>query len=381
MKRKALAILLIMFFSLASLAYPSTVNAQIVHATPSFVYSPFTPRVGDVVTFDALWWEQYWNENYEPRTFSYSWNFGDGNYATGVTVNHTYTKEGIYTVELSVDDNLGTGGSSAMEIEVREQTPVTVYISLSGDSIYTGHEVTIRGNLTCKGAGVQDALVFLSSKTYVEGAVWNNIESVKTDVYGKYSVVWKPIYGFYQIKATWAGNSTYPESSISVNLGVQGFGDLITEFSSNSTISGMNFNVTTRLLSFSAEGSSGTNGYVSVTLEKDPSFDPQGISVLFDGYPIEYDIDSTNQSWILHFTYAHSIHDIVVNFNADEISEPALSSAPDETPETKPKEFQQTLQLERVLGAVITVIVICAGIGLLIFLGKRKWFRKYLFTF
>ena len=41
---------LIVFFSLISLAYPTTVNAQIVHATPSFVYSPLTPRVGDVVT-------------------------------------------------------------------------------------------------------------------------------------------------------------------------------------------------------------------------------------------------------------------------------------------------------------------------------------------
>ena len=119
MKKTALA--LIMFFSLISLAHPFTANAQIVHATPSFVYSPLTPRVGDVVSFDALWWEQYWNENYEPRTFSYSWNFGDGTFATGVTVNHTYTKPGTYAVGVTVDDNLGTGGSSQMEIEVRER--------------------------------------------------------------------------------------------------------------------------------------------------------------------------------------------------------------------------------------------------------------------
>ncbi len=364
MKRRALT--LIMVFSLISLAYPLTANAQIVHATPSYVYSPLTPRVGDVVNFDALWWEQYWNENYDPRNFSYIWNFGDGTYAAGVTVNHTYTKAGIYTVEVTVDDNLGTGGSSAKEIEVREQTPVTVYISLGSDSIYTGQEVTISGNLTYKGAGVQDAVVFLSSKTYVEGAVWNDIASVKTDVYGKYSAVWKPIYGFYQVKATWAGNSTYPESSISVNLGVQGFGDLITEFSSNSTISGLNFNVSTRVLSFSAEGPSGTNGYVSVTLEKDPSFDPQGISVLFDGYPIEYDIDSTAQSWILHFTYAHSVHNIVVNFNADEISEPTLPSALTSTPEPQREPFPTML----VIASVIAVAVV--GIGLLVYFKKCR---------
>ena len=215
-------------------------------------------------------------------------------------------------------------------------------------------------------------MVSLSSKTYVEGATWNDIASVKTDDYGKYSTFWKPIYGAYQVKASWAGNSTYPETSTSVNLSVKGFGNLITEFSSNSTITGMNFNSTTRVLSFSAEGQSGTKGYVSINLEKGPSFDPQGINVFLDGRPIEYDIDSTNQSWILHFTYAHSVHNIIVNFNAYEIAEPTLPSAPDETPETKPKESQQTLQLERVLGAVITVTVTCAGIGLLIYLIKRK---------
>jgi PKD repeat protein len=319
MKRTTLA--LIMVFSLILLAYAFTVNAQIVHATPSFVYSPLTPRVGDTVNFDALWWEQYWNKNYERRTFSYSWNFGDGTYATGVTVTHTYTKAGTYTAEVTVDDNLGTGGSSAMEIDVREQTPVTVYISLSSDSIYTGQEVRIDGNLSCNGLGLPDALVSLSSKTYVEGATWNDIESVKTDDYGKYSAVWKPVYGAYQVKAAWAGNASYPETSISVNLSVKGFGNLITEFSSNSTITGLNFNSTTGVLCFSAEGPSGTKGYVSINLEREPSFDPQGVTVFLDDQPIEYDIDSTNQSWILHFTYTHSIHNIVVNFNVDEMSE------------------------------------------------------------
>ena len=319
MKKTSLAF--IMLFSIIPLAYPFCVNAQTVHATPSFVYAPLTPRVGDVVTFDALWWEQYWNENYDPRLFSYSWNFGDGAYATGVTVNHIYTKAGTYSVEVTVDDNLGTGGSSAMEIEVRAQTPVTVYISLSSDLIYTGQEVKINGNLTCNGLGVPDALVSLSSKTYFEGATWYDIASVKTDDYGLYSTVWKPIYGAYQVKAQWAGNSTYPETSISVNLSVKGFGNLITEFSSNSTVTGLNFNLTTRVLNFSVEGPSGTEGYVSINLEKEPSFDPQGIDVFLDGQPIDYDIDSTSQSWILYFTFTHSIHNIVVNFNGDEIPE------------------------------------------------------------
>ena len=320
MKKTALALIIV--FSLISLAYPSTVNAQIVHATPSFVYSPLTPRVGDVVSFDSLWWEQYWNENHEPRTFTYSWNFGDGTFATGATVNHTYTKPGTYAVGVTVDDNLGTGGSSEMEIEVREQTLVTVHISLGSDSVYTGEEVSISGNLTYYGVGVPNAWIVLSSKTYIENAMWNEIVSVKTDDQGKYSTVWKPSRGAYQVKATWIGNSSYPETSVSVNLGVKSFGDFITAFSSNSTITGLNFNASTRILSFSAEGLSGTNGYVKITLEKDPEFDPEGVSVFLDGKPIEYAIASTSQSWVFDIIYSHSLHNVVVHFNGEAEPEP-----------------------------------------------------------
>jgi PKD repeat protein len=348
MKKTALALIIV--FSLISLAYPSTVNAQIVHATPSFVYSPLTPRVGDVVSFDALWWEQYWNENHEPRTFSYSWNFGDDTFATGVTVNHTYTKPGTYAVSVTVDDNLGTGGSSEMEIEVREQTPVTVHISLSSNSVYTGEEVTISGNLTYNGIGVPNAWIILSSKTYIENAMWNEITSVETDGYGKYSTVWKPLRGSYQVKTTWMGNSTYPETSVSVNLGVKSFGDFITEFSSNSTITGLNFNASTRILSFSAEGFSGTNGYVTLTLEKEPQFDPEGISVFLDGKPIEYAIASTSQSWVLDISYSHSVHNMVVFFNG----------------EVEPEAFP-TLPVSVVSAAVAVIGVL----SLLVYLKKR----------
>jgi hypothetical protein len=355
---KKTALVLIMFFSLISLAHPFTVNAQVVHATPSFVYSPLTPRVGDVVSFDALWWEKYWNKNYEPRTFSYSWNFGDGTLATGVTVNHSYTKPGTFAVGVTVDDNLGTGGSSEMEIEVREETPVTVHISLSSDSVYTGQEVTISGNLTYDGIGVPNAWLVLSSKTYIENAIWNEIASVQTDGYGKYSTVWKPLHGSYQVKATWMGNSTYRETSVSVNLGVKSFGDFITEFSSNSTITKMNFNSTTRLLIFSAEGPSETTGYVNIILEKDPTFNPQGIVVLLDGHPIDYNIESREQSWILDFIYTHSIHDVIVNLDTDTVAPSGH--------QLEPEPFPTTL-VATACGVSVAII----GIGLFLYFNKR----------
>jgi hypothetical protein len=107
----------------------------------------------------------------------------------------------------------------------------------------------------------------------------------------------------YQVRARWEGNATYPETSLSRILYVNSYGDLITGVSSNSTITEMNFNMTTRLLSFTAEGPSGTSGYVNVTLENDPAFNPQNIVVQLDDQPIQYTIESTDQSWNLYFTY------------------------------------------------------------------------------
>src|SRR4030042_2896254 len=185
------AVMLIAFFFLALIIHPP-VNAQITYPSPSWDYSPITPRVGDIVTFDASDFEKTWNENGESTIVSLVWHFGDGTSATGALVTHTFTSPGTYLAGVTATDNRGYGGTSEFEIQVREQTPITVHLSLSSDTIYTGQEVTISGNLTYNGLGVPDALVFLSSKTYIEGAVWNDIASVKTDDYGKYSTVGKP---------------------------------------------------------------------------------------------------------------------------------------------------------------------------------------------
>ena len=208
----------------ALITYPMEVTAQITYPSPYWDYSPISPRAGDIVTFDASDFEKSWNENGESTIVSLIWNFGDGASATGAIVSHTFANSGTYAVGVTATDNRGYGGTSEMSIVVREQTPVTIHISLSSDTIYTGQEVTISGNLTYNGTGVPSAWVSLSSKTYIEGATWSDIASVKTDGYGKYSFVWKAFHGYYEVKATWASNSTYPETSISVNLIVRGSG-------------------------------------------------------------------------------------------------------------------------------------------------------------
>jgi len=54
---------------------------------------------------------------------SYTWNFGDGASASGITVSHTYTTPGGYTARLTVTDNQGTSASSTVVITVNSNVP------------------------------------------------------------------------------------------------------------------------------------------------------------------------------------------------------------------------------------------------------------------
>ena len=49
---------------------------------------------------------------------SYSWDFGDGETAIGVTTNHTYTSGGSYTAQLTVMDDDGATDTGALSMEV-----------------------------------------------------------------------------------------------------------------------------------------------------------------------------------------------------------------------------------------------------------------------
>ncbi len=69
----------------------------------SFSYSPSSPAAGQPISFDASS-----SSDAAPIT-SYAWNFGDQTTGTGVTVGHTYSTAGTYTVSLQItDSNAGT---------------------------------------------------------------------------------------------------------------------------------------------------------------------------------------------------------------------------------------------------------------------------------
>jgi hypothetical protein len=343
-------------------AYPLGVSAQITAPSPFFEFSPLSPRVGDTVTFDASKFMEYWTES---AIVSLVWDFGDGTTAAGAVVNHCFTRPGEYWVGLTAADDRGMSPMTQLLVTVTEQTPVTVYVSLSDERIYIGQELTISGNLTYEGRGVPDAEIYFSTKNFSDNAQWVNIGSAKTNSDGLYTFIWSTqTPNGYQIRALWAGNSTYPQTSLSRMLYVNSFGDLVTGFSSNSTVTDLIFNMTTRMLSFTAEGPSGTSGYVNVTLKKDPSFNPQNLTVLFDGQPIPYTTESTEAAWTLHFTYTHSVHNILVDFTG--------ASAGSSTPNASPS--ADVNQPQPFPAAAIAAVLAAATV---VFVGFAVYFKKY----
>jgi len=81
----------------------------------SFVFSPLTPEVLQIVRFDA--------SSSTPGTgrtiVGYDWDFGDGDTKAGVRVSHDFTPSGVYLVTLTVTDSAGKKVTSAQPVTVR----------------------------------------------------------------------------------------------------------------------------------------------------------------------------------------------------------------------------------------------------------------------
>lgn len=104
-----------------------------------FSFSPTSGVYPLPVSFDA-------SASYDPdgEITLYSWDFGDGGYATGRTVNYVYEQAGTYQISLLVRDNLGTLGFKKASITITELgSPVNVrWETFADESLFQSRLVT-----------------------------------------------------------------------------------------------------------------------------------------------------------------------------------------------------------------------------------------------
>ncbi len=90
-----------------------------------FTISDNTGKTPLAVSFDAST-----SSDNDGQISSYSWDFGDGQSGSGVTINHTYIGAGNFTAILTITDNDGATNTSSKVITVNlNQSPVASFIT------------------------------------------------------------------------------------------------------------------------------------------------------------------------------------------------------------------------------------------------------------
>ena len=93
----------------------------------SFIYNPPNPIIDEQVTFNASD-----SHDLDGEIVSYYWDFGDSSTGDGVTVTHSYSTEGSYTVTLIVTDNDGATDTANEIIRVKRTPVILVHGFKSG---------------------------------------------------------------------------------------------------------------------------------------------------------------------------------------------------------------------------------------------------------
>jgi PKD repeat protein len=98
-----------------------TLTAEPSNASPvaHFGFTPTSPIVGDIVSFDASA-----SSDSDGSIASYAWNFGDGNTGSGQFATHAFAASGTFTVTLKVTDNDGAHASISAVVTVGTSTDV-----------------------------------------------------------------------------------------------------------------------------------------------------------------------------------------------------------------------------------------------------------------
>jgi chitodextrinase len=118
---------------------------------PKFTFSPTAPLAFQGILFDA---SGTLDENVECGTrCSYTWSFGDGGSASGMTATHEYRAAGSYNVTLRVTDDRGTSAQASQAISVSPGTPPTANFVFSPTAPRAGQQIFFSAESSRAGPG------------------------------------------------------------------------------------------------------------------------------------------------------------------------------------------------------------------------------------
>ena len=124
------------------------------------------------------------------------------------------------------------------------------------------------------------------------------------------------------LKAEWMGDEshggTYETKNVSVAVGTD---EALFLAESNSTLSALAFNSTSKEISFTASGPSGTTGYVRFLVSKTLIANLTEFTVFLDGRQIQFNATSQGNMQSLYFTYSHSTHNILIRLPSSAVPE------------------------------------------------------------
>jgi hypothetical protein len=83
----------------------------------------------------------------------------------------------------------------------------------------------------------------------------------------------------------------------------------------NSVITELAFNSTSKTITFTVSGPDGTIGYTNVTIAKTLIENINDLKIYLDGNQINYTTTSTEYTWLIHFTYTHSTHKVLITLS------------------------------------------------------------------
>ena len=212
------------------------------------------------------------------------------------------------------------------EIQILPPSAITASIEPSSTN---GLEVYVNGTLSDQqGNPISGANLFLSYN--IPGlSDWNQLTSTQTDDAGKFSATWFPsATGNYTLKVEWQGDADHAGTFETENVSVtQGTGEALFVVESNSTLSALAFNITSKEIQFTASGPSGTTGYVRFVFSKTLMQNLTDFQVYLDGQQVQFTATSVGDTQVLFFQYHHSSHNIVIKLLSSESQVPEFLPA------------------------------------------------------